>query len=200
MAGGAATELGDFVMGGFELLGIEPGRAALARDGEVVVAGHRTAVRVEKVVTLGGDRRSPSLALDVQVENRSTGDLDVRLAIELALTMLGGGGNPAAWWEVGGSRSGHDGSGAVAGATELVQGNEHIGVAVRTTIEPAADAAWAPIETISNSEAGFERVYQGSALVLSWLLHLGPGDRRSFRVGNAVTAAYDRTSEELAAG
>ena len=31
-----------------------------------------------------------------------------------------------------------------------------------TTVDPAADAWWAPIETVSNSEDGFERVYQGS--------------------------------------
>ena len=41
--------------------------------------------------------------------------------------------------------------------------------------EPA-DAWWAPVETISNSEAGFERVYQGSGLLLSWPLALAPGE------------------------
>jgi hypothetical protein len=71
---------------------------------------------------------------------------------------------------------------------------------VWTTVEPPADAAWSPIETISSSEAGFERAYQGSALVLSWPLGLGPGERTSVRIGHAVTAAYDRTAEELASG
>ena len=48
-----------------------------------------------------------------------------------------------------------------------------IGVSVTTTIDVPADAWWAPIETISNSEDGFERVYQGSALLLSWPVRLG---------------------------
>ena len=33
------------------------------------------------------------------------------VGVEWALTMLGGGGNPAAWWDVGGERTGHDTSG-----------------------------------------------------------------------------------------
>ena len=32
-----------------------------------------------------------------------------------------------------------------------------------------------PIETVSNSEAGFERVYQGTALLVHWPLDLEPG-------------------------
>ena len=52
----------------------------------------------------------------------------------------------------------------------IAQGNDYIGVSVRTTVSPPADAWWAPVETISNSEGGFERVYQGSGLLLagSW--------------------------------
>ncbi len=47
--------------------------------------------------------------------------------------------------------------------------------AVTTAVDVAADAWFAPVETISNSENGFERVYQGSGLLLSWPLHLGAG-------------------------
>jgi alpha-amylase len=32
-----------------------------------------------------------------------------------------------------------------------------------------------PVETVSQSEDGFERTYQGSALLASWLLTLNPG-------------------------
>ena len=42
-----------------------------------------------------------------------------------------------------------------------------------------ADAWWAPVETISNSEGGFERVYQGSGLLLSWPIRLAAGERWS---------------------
>ena len=122
-----------------------------------------------------GTGGAPRLGLEVTVENRSGHALTTRIGIEWNLTMLGGGGNPAAWYEVAGERTAHDGSGAIDGVTAVRQGNDHVGVIVDTSVEPAADAWWAPIDTISNSENGFERVYQGSALLLSWPLTLGPG-------------------------
>ncbi len=52
------------------------------------------------------------------------------------------------------------------------------------------------IDTISNSEAGFERVYQGSALVFSWPLVLAAGGATTVRVEHAVTTTRDRAVEE----
>ena len=76
-----------------------------------------------------------------------TGPLAAILGIEWTLTMLGGGGNPAAWWEIGGARSGHDTRGAAAGVTDFAQGNDYVGIAVGTTVSAPADAWWAPVET-----------------------------------------------------
>ena len=195
---GRTEELGDFVSGEFVVTALETGRATLAREGTVAHGGDRLPVRVEKTVRLGGDRRTPSLELEVVVDNHSASALDVRLGVEFTLTMLGGGGNPSAWWEVDGARAGHDGSGAARSIDRLAQGNDDIGVALETEIEPAASAAWAPIDTISNSEAGFERVYQGSCLILSWPLRLAPGASFSVRIGSAAAATRDRAAEELA--
>jgi alpha-amylase len=38
-----------------------------------------------------------------------------------------------------------------------------------------ADLWYFPMETISNSEAGFERVYQGICVTPTWELQLEPG-------------------------
>jgi alpha-amylase len=110
--------------------------------------------------------------------------------------MLGGGGNPAAWWEVAGVRTGHDGSGEATGIESVAQGNDYIGLSVATTVSRPADAWWAPVETISNSEGGFERVYQGSGLLLSWPLDLPPGETAMFVVSHAVTTTMDRADAE----
>ena len=37
-----------------------------------------------------------------------------------------------------------------------------------------------PIETVSLSEAGFERVYQGTCLLPTWPLRLEPGEKADF--------------------
>jgi alpha-amylase len=145
-----------------------------------------------KTLRLGGNRRSPTLALQLDLEHRAGPVVDARIGIEWALTMLGGGGNPAAWWDVGGVRSAHDGAGTASDLTTIAQGNDYIGLSVTTTTSPGAEAWWAPIETVSNSEVGFERVYQGSALLLSWPVRLDPGATWSRTVTNVVATTLDR--------
>ena len=46
-------------------------------------------------------------------------------------------------------------------AAELISGDEG---------RPGAEISWGPVETISVSEAGFERIYQGTAFLLVWQL------------------------------
>jgi alpha-amylase len=185
-----AADLGDAVDGAFELVELAPGRLVTRREATIAGAG----VTVTRTITLGGDRRAPTLALQVELEHRSGPPLDARIGLEWSTTMLGGGGNPAAWWDVAGDRTGHDAAGSASDVTSLGQGNDHIGVAVATTTDAPADAWWAPIETISNSENGFERVYQGSGLLLSWPVRLAAGERWSRTVRHAVTTAADRSA------
>ena len=185
-----AREVGDAVDGAFEIVELAPGRLVTRRTATIQDAS----VEITKTVTLGGNRRAPTLTLQLDVAHQSGGALDARVGTEWALTMLGGGGNPAAWWDVGGVRTAHDAAGTAADLTTIAQGNDHIGVSVTTTTS-AADAWWAPIETVSNSEAGFERVYQGSALLLSWPVRLGPGDRWTRTVTHVVATSRDRLSE-----
>jgi alpha-amylase len=128
----------------------------------------------------------------VTVENRGDAPLVGRLGIEWAITMLGGGGNPEAWWAIGGERSRHDGPGSAEAVTRVAQGNGWLGVEVETTVDRPADAWYAPIETVSNSEAGFERVYQGSALLLSWSVSIAPGDEWSATIRHVARIARDR--------
>ncbi|MGH7348062.1 MAG: alpha-amylase/4-alpha-glucanotransferase domain-containing protein, partial [Candidatus Rokuibacteriota bacterium] len=53
--------------------------------------------------------------------------------------------------------------------------DEWAAVEARLQWSPAAELAWGPVETVSLSEGGFERIYQGTALLLVWRLDVGPG-------------------------
>ena len=154
------------------------------------------ATRVTKELELGGGRSDPTLSLAVTVENRTTERLGAALGIEWDLTMLGGGGNPAAYHEVAGSRSAHDGTGAAHGVDRVAAGNTYVGLRVETALEPPADAWWSPIETISNSESGFERIYQGASTVFVWPLALGPGERQTVRMAASVSTTRDHAADE----
>ncbi|MBI3751581.1 MAG: DUF1926 domain-containing protein [Chloroflexi bacterium] len=169
----------------------------LVTASETSIAGQP--VRIVRELLLGGGRLDPSLALGVSVEHLGDAPIRARLGIEWTVTMLGGGGNPSAWWDVDGRRDRHDGSGAATDQSHLEQGNDWLGVTVATSAEPAADAWWAPIETVSNSEDGFERVYQGSALLVSWPVELEPGATWSARLEHRAEVARDRAAEERGA-
>ncbi len=193
-------ELADFVDQPYQVLEAVTadggGHVRVARDGHVRTPAGPVPVRAEKRIEVAGGRRSPTLTLDVTLENLGTTPVNGLLAVEWATTMLGGGANPAAYYVLDGERVPHDSTGSRAGVASLHSGNEYVGLDVTTTLTPAADAWIAPIETVSNSEAGFERVYQGSALVLTWPLDLAPGARTSVRVEHLVSTSRDRAEEE----
>jgi alpha-amylase len=183
---GGREEQGDFATAPFEIERLELDQLRLSRDGIVDVGGRAQPLRVTVELELGGGRLVPSLEQRLMIENLGVEPLEARVGSEWAMTMLGGGGNPEAWWELESERSGHDAKRSSSGIEQLAQGNDWLGASVATVVEPAADAWIAPIETISNSEAGFERVYQGSALLLSWLVPLEPGKRWSATIRHAA--------------
>ena len=191
-----AVELGDAVDGPFEVAVLEPCRLVATRDALVSGRAGTSAVLVTKEIVIGGDRRCPTLSLAVTVANRSTRPIEATFGLEWTVTMLGGGGNPAAWLEVDGVRATHDSHGTATSVTRLAQGNDHIGIAVESTLSEPTDIWWAPVETVSNSEAGFERVYQGAGLLFHWPLLLGVGESRTVTVAHAVATARDRAVEE----
>ena len=193
---GGRGELGDLATGPCRVARLDVGTAELTRDGVATVDGRAYPLRMETRVRLAGGRLDPVLEWTGSVENRGDATLRARLGVEWAVTMLGGGGNPDAWWELAGERTRHDGNGEASGIDRIAQGNAWLGVELETAVEPAADAWCAPIETVSNSEAGFERVYQGSALLLSWPIELAPGGRWTATITNRATVAVDRLVEE----
>ena len=80
------------------------------------------------------------------------------------------------------------GRGARAGERELVMVDEWIGVELTLASTEPADYAWAPVETVSLSEAGLERIYQGSAILWCWPLRLAGGETRELGMSLALRA------------
>ena len=190
------VELGDFVEGGFEMLELADERLVVRRTGVVLVDESPRPLIVEKRFGFDGDRTNPTLELAVSVENPGDAALAFELAVEWNLNLSGGGHNPSAWYDTGsGERTAHDVGGELASAATIAFGNDYDGVRVDGRPEPAARLTWYPVETVSNSEGGFERVYQGSSLLFRWPISLAPGERavRSirFEVGQSIDRALD---------
>ncbi|HEY7131232.1 MAG TPA: alpha-amylase/4-alpha-glucanotransferase domain-containing protein [Candidatus Limnocylindrales bacterium] len=181
------VDLGDFGSGPWEVLGVDAEEARFRRLGTVRADGVEHPVRAEKTVRIGGTRLEPTLAVLVTIESLSTEALTARVALEWSTVLLGGGGNPAAWQEGEGERVAHDATLGSAGTGAMAAGNDDLGVRVDSRFDPAADVWAAPILTVSNSEAGFELVYQGSAVLAGRVVTLRPGERATIAVEQRAT-------------
>jgi len=100
--------------------------------------------------------------------------LDARWAVQCNLT-LSAGDAPGRYFRVAG-RPSLGSRGHVEGAHGLAMVDEWLGGEVALSFTAPAEVAWAPVETVSLSESGFERIYQGSALLVAWPVRLGPGE------------------------
>jgi 4-alpha-glucanotransferase len=188
-------DLGDFARGAWIVGDLSPTSATLRRDGEAVVDGVRHPVRAERTIRIGGDRVMPTLSVVVSATNMGDVALTARMAVEWSTMLLGGGGNPAAWTEVGERRVAHDARITADDLDAIAAGNDFLGIRIDTRLTPLEDAWIAPIETVSNSEAGFELVYQGSAVMIGRLVTLRPGDCASIEIEQRVTVSVDRRAE-----
>jgi alpha-amylase len=70
--------------------------------------------------------------------------------------------------------------------------DEWLGIRIDLRFEPDVLLWRFPVETVSNSESGFERVYQGSAIVPVWLLDLKEGEAAGFGIRIEVSPVGKR--------
>jgi hypothetical protein len=171
----------------------------LAAIGPDFVTLRRTAglLELRKEIAISGGRLDPTLSVEVEVTNVSTTAVDGLLGIEFAMMLLGGGHNPAAFHSVDGRRIAHDESLVTQDVERLRAGNEQIGVAIETVADQPVGVWISPIESVSNSESGFELVYQGSTILLHRQFDLAPGASATLRVEQRATVTADRAVPEV---
>jgi 4-alpha-glucanotransferase len=192
VADGTATDLVPALADAWTLTSIDPNQVtATFADGPV---------RLVKTIRIGGGRQDPRLAVEVSVENVSDTPFEAILGLEFAVMLLGGGHNPAAWHEVDGQRIPHDEFATASAVDRLLSGNDQLGIRLETLVQPAADAWISPIRTVSNSEGGFELVYQGSCILALRPIRLGPGELASLRIEQVAGVTADRAASEVVAG
>jgi len=123
-----------------------------------------------------GDGFSVSCAIDLNV----SGDQPLRayLGLELVLNLLAPT-EPDRYFEAQGQKHQLRWAAAVPAASlgaplRVVDGWQNVTASIEA---PSAAQFWvAPIETVSESELGFERVYQGSQILALWPVEIATGD------------------------
>jgi alpha-amylase len=150
----------------------------MARDGQVRRAGALSPIHVHLTKSLFLSLGEEKLVIRYIIGNRSLARLQTFFACEWNVNLLGGGGNPQAYYQVVGQQlenSHFDSAGEIADVYEFSIGNTWLGQEVNFALsEPAA--LWRfSIDAVTGSEAGFERTHQGSCFVLRWPLLLEAG-------------------------
>jgi alpha-amylase len=195
-AAAATPDLADLADGRYSVLEATPTEVVLERATVVRQGASAIPVLATKRYRLEGDRRSPALGLEVTILHQGDVPLRARLALGWSLNLLGGGGNPAAWWDTGEGRVAFDTDGQLHGATTIACGNDALGVSVRAETGAPCDIWWASVDTVSISEDGFERTHQGSGLTFVWPMDLAPGQALTVSVRLGVATAFDRAGDD----
>jgi alpha-amylase len=173
-------ELGDFVEQPYEAQARQDSSGItilLTRQGLVRRPGALApqAVLVSKTLFVPLGREALSVRYSVQ--NRSETRLQTRFACEWNIHLLGGG-NEQAYYRLPGpgpQRSRFDSNGEVTDVETFHLGNTWLQQDIAFTLNQPATFWRYSIETVSGSEAGFERNHQGSCLLLLWPLLLEAG-------------------------
>ena len=124
----------------------------------------------EKHFSLVSTPEGFEIICDVILKRTAEGTASVNVGIEVVVNFLAPSA-PDRYFESSGQRFPLRWSAAVpASQLRLVDEWQKVGV---TLVAPDAREFWiAPIETVSESEDGFERIYQGSKIITLWPVEL----------------------------
>ncbi len=147
-------------------------RIQLSRDGVIRSRSAKHRLRVTKTVTL--KQGSSVLHIRYRLENREPKPLNIWFGVEFVCGLLAGDAEDRYFMsngerlENGTLRS----RGVLEGANDIKMVDEWLGIEVQL-VPYCCNSIWRfPIETVTLSEAGFERIYQGAVLLPNWKLKL----------------------------
>ena len=182
-------EAGDFVQGEYALKTRKKGdsvKLSFTRTGSVT----GQPVKVEKVVTVAAGEAGFEAAYTLT--NEGPDELNATFGTEFNLSLLAAD-SPDRYFEIKGhvlkSRN-FASSGELNNVSVVRMVDEWLGYSLSLDFSEVAVLWRFPVDTVSQSEAGFERVYQGSSVMPLWRISLKPGGK--WNVG--IKFALDRRS------
>jgi 4-alpha-glucanotransferase len=187
-SGGGEKDLGDFAGGEYKIekIGVdEAGDASfqmtLYRSGHVRNGSERRPIAIEKQIRVEID----SGDLKVRYALRNDGDqpVEVSFGTEINVNLLAGN-DPSRYVRIGGSETRHPlaSEGTTEGVSEVIMADEWQRIRVELDLGAPARLHRYPVETVSNSENGFERTYQGTCLVPTWRLKIEPREKKELSI------------------
>ncbi|UCH51603.1 MAG: DUF1926 domain-containing protein [Chloroflexota bacterium] len=180
-------ELGNFVAQPYEFSVVRKSdelKILLKRVGALQIQSKSLPFEVQKEIRLvaGEDRMNVSY----QLKNVSGSSIQTVFGSECNINLLGGGHNEQAYYRVPGiALDDHhlDSCGELTDVERITLGNRQLGIEMELTASPKVKLWLLPVESISNSEGGIEKIYQESCLLAALSLDLPPGSMVKFNLG-----------------
>lgn len=175
------TEAGEFAGVAYQYK-LEPGLVKMAHQASVQSGTEKADLRVEKAVTSVDEQNY--VEIHYRFANKGDTPVDTIFACEWNFNLLGGGHNESAYYRVEGVDIGDthlDSCGEILQADNLVMGNSCLGIEIELKLERPLTLWRFPVESLSNSEGGIERVYQANCLVILLPLQLARNGEFSFK-------------------
>jgi alpha-amylase/alpha-mannosidase (GH57 family) len=144
----------------------------LTRDGSVWIENEQRNLRLQKKIIIG--KNSTEVLIRYKLENLDEDDLDLWFGVEFVCNFLAPNSDDRYFYFVGYEveDSKLASIGEVRDVTSFGVVDKWLGVDMNFYLDKFANVWRFPIETVSLSEAGFERVYQGSVILLHWNIKL----------------------------
>jgi hypothetical protein len=179
-------EQGDFVLGAYEAKAAR-GRVEMVRDGGVWVDAEFVPVRVTKTVSVDGGR----IGCAYRIANLSDVSAPLRFGSELCLG-ASSGDHEAVRLVLGGRAVAAGTTGEQESLGQVALQDGLAGWRTQVEFDGADRVWWFPLETYSQSESGFDALYQATIIMPTWDFVLGPAKTWSGAIAIAVTAGSDR--------
>jgi 4-alpha-glucanotransferase len=170
----AYHEEGDFVLGAYDFKSRRSARRSavvLERTGNAAGQG----VRLRKEISLRSG--APDVAVRYTITNLGAEELNASFGVEFNFSLLAGDA-PDRYYDIPGHVLDKRNLASVGETNNVDRVNivdEWLRLKLRLGFSRPAVLWRAPVETVSQSEAGFERVYQSSMVMPIWRLSLPPG-------------------------
>jgi 4-alpha-glucanotransferase len=156
----------------------------MTRKGQVQRPGALSPLPVLLEKRLFLPKGEEKLFIRYTVQNLGESQLQTSFASEWNLNLLGGGANEQAYYEVEGHKLANqhfDSTGSIPQVDEFHIGNTWLQQELSFKLSQQTTLWRFSIETVTGSEAGFERTHQGSCITLLWPLILDAG--QSWSIG-----------------
>lgn len=170
-------ELGDFVNQSYSTLARKKKNiinVKMFRKGAILYQENFEPIEVSKNIII--PKKEALFVVDYKIKNLSTRTLDIVFGVEFNCNLLAGN-SPDRYYYIKNSKMEDNrlnSKGTVEESNTFGLKDEYLGLDIEFSTDKPATWWRFPIETVNLSEAGFERVYQGSVILPHWRVCIEP--------------------------